>query len=345
MKHLISNTLNEKSIINNILNQRLNKVIILTGTYGVGKTEFATQIARMITCTNLTQNGYCGECESCSREIVNGISGFDSPIHLLNMEKISYDEMVTLVSQATNKIRTSNEVYIFDEFHLVDKKAQELWLAETAKLDDCYIILTTTNKKSISDGIISRSIQIPMKTLATIEANKLIEENYPNVNSEVSNAIIRRASGSPRELINLSTFYLNSGLTNEEILDHLSNTTAFEVIMCLESLTNRTVFFDSIKQLRTIPSYTVKKSLQDILWDWLGGGMGVREKISFLSPFSDTQIMKYLIMSNEDPYLTILKMFKDVTVRDKPAKDFVVNETQVVAKVQKEENIIREEVW
>lgn len=345
MKHLISNTLNEKSIISNILSNRLNKVIILTGTYGVGKTEFATQIGRMLTCVNLTESGYCGECESCQREISNGISGFNTPIHLLNMEKVTYDEMLTLVGQATGKIRNSNEVYIFDEFHLVDKKAQELWLAETAKLEDCYIILTTTDKKSISDGIVSRSIQIPMKTLATVEASKLIKENYPDATNEVVNAITRRASGSPRELINLSNFYMNSSLTTAEILEHLSDNTAFEVVMCLESLMTREVFFDSIKQLRTLSSYTVKKSLQDILWDWLGDGVGVRDKMDYLSPFSTKQIMKYLVLSNEDPFLTILKMFKDVTVQDKPNKDFVATQSQTVAVVEAKEEFKKEEGW
>lgn len=333
MKHLISNSLNEKSVINNIRAGALNKVIILTGVFGTGKTEFAKQIARMLTCQNLTDDGYCGECEPCKSEIVSGINSFNSEIHLLNMEKITYEDMQILVNQCVNKIRTRNEVYIFDEFHLVDKKAQELWLAETAKLEDCYIIMTTTEKKSISEGIISRAIQISMKQLAPLESAQLIKENYPNASQPVVQAIVKKVGGSPRELINTAVYYANSGLTEQEILEHLSNVNQQEIILCLESLSNRELFFETLKTVRTMSAYTVRKGLQDLLWDWLGATPAERSKITYLSKFSEKQIMKFLISSSEDPFLTILNMFSAVTIK-KPISDDLENLNSNKGKVQ-----------
>ena len=328
MKHLISNSLNEKSVINNILSGSLNKVIMLQGVFGTGKTEFATQIARMITCTNLTEAGYCGECEACSSEIVSGINSFNSDIHLLNMEKVSYDEMKTLVNLCVEKIRSKKEVYILDEFHLVDKKAQELWLAETAKLEDCYIIMTTTDKRSISDGIISRSIQLSMKQLAPLESAQLIKEFYPNATSEIVEAIIKKIGGSPRELINMSKYYANSGLESAEIKSHLSNVNQEELVLCLESMTNRELFFETFKTVRTMNTYTVRKALQDILWDWVGATDVERKKFSYLSRYSESQVFKFLISSNEDPFLTILNMFTAVTIKKPIAQDIPSQEAQ-----------------
>lgn len=321
MKHLISNSLNEKSVINNIISGSLNKVILLTGSYGTGKTDFATQIARMLVCQNLTTEGYCGECSSCTSEIVNGVNSFNAEIHLLNMEKVGYEQMVTLVAQAVTKIRTRNEVYIFDEFHLVDKKAQELWLAETAKLEDCYIIMTTTDRKSVADGIISRSIQIGMKQLAPLEAKQLIKEHYPNASQKTITALVKKIGGSPRELINMATYYANAGLEQEEILHHLSSVNQQEIVLCLEALGNRELFFDTLRTVRTMSEYTVRKSLQDILWDWLGATEAERKLMFTLAPFNEQQIKKFLVMSSEDPFLTILAMFSAVTIRKPIAED------------------------
>lgn len=333
MKHLISNSLNEKSIINNIMSGSLNKVILLSGVFGTGKTEFAIQIARMLTCQHLSTAGYCGECDSCKTELVSGINSFNNEIHLLNMEKISYDDMVTLVAQATGKIRNRNEVYILDEFHLVDKKSQELWLAETAKLEDCYIIMTTTDKKSISDGIISRSVQISMKQLAPLESAQLIREYYPHAEQQVVEAIVRKVGGSPRELINMATYYCNSGLTAEEINEHLSNVNQQEIILCLEAMTNRELFFETLRTVRTMNTYTVKKALQDILWDWLGSTPVERERFTYLSRFNEKQIIKFVISANEDPFLTILNMFTLVTVK-KP-----INEDLLTLNAEKGETV------
>lgn len=346
MKHLISNSLNEKSVINNIISGSLNKVMILTGVFGTGKTEFATQIARMLTCQNLTVNGYCGECSSCTTEIVNGINSFNNEIHLLNMEKVTYEDMQILVAQAVNKIRTRNEVYIFDEFHLVDKKLQELWLAETAKLEDCYLIMTTTDKRSVSDGIISRAIQIGMKQLAPLESAQLIKENYPEASQTTIQAIVKQVGGSPRELINKAKFYSNAGLTQEEIIEHLSNVNHQEIILCLEAMTNRELFFETLKVVRTMNTYSVKKALQDLLWDWLGATVAERRQIAYLSTFTETQIMRFLVTSNEDPFLTILNMFSAITIKKPIADDLeTMNVNKGVSTVQKQEQFTKEAKW
>lgn len=346
MKHLISNSLNEKSVVNNILSGSLNKVIILTGVYGTGKTEFATQIARMLTCQNLTEVGYCGDCSSCKAEIVSGINTFNSEIHLLNMEKVTYEEMQILVSQAVNKVRSRNEVYIFDEFHLVDKKAQELWLAETAKLEDCYIIMTTTDKRSVSDGIISRAIQISMKQLAPLESSQLIREFYPEASQAIIQALVKKIGGSPRELINTAKFYSQAGLLQEEILEHLSNVNQQEIILCLEAMSDRELFFDTLKIVRTMNVYTVKKGLQDLLWDWLGATPEERRSMHHLSKFSEAQIMKYLVTSSEDPFLTILNMFSSVTIKKPIADDLgTLNSNKGVTTVQTTEEFKKEKRW
>lgn len=321
MKQLISNSLNQKSVINNIRSGSLNKVILLTGSYGVGKTEFATQIARMITCRNLTDDGFCGECESCQKEISTGLNNFNAEITLLNMRMIDYEQMVTIVAQAVKKVRSRDEAFILDEFHLVDKKVQELWLAETAKLEDCYIIMATTDRKSVSEGIISRSIQIGMKQLAPLEAKQLIKQYYPEATEKTIQALVKKIGGVPRELISMATYYANAGLDQDEIIHHLSNVNQQEILLCLEALGERELFFDTLRTVRTMSEYTVRKALQDILWDWLGATEAERKTMTALAKFDEKQIMRFLRMSSEDPFLTILNMFSSVTIRPPLAED------------------------
>lgn len=315
MESLISNSLNEKSVINNILSGTLNNLIILEGRYGTGKSEFAKQVARMITCKNLTTQGYCCECDACTSELVYGINSINVDIHFLNMQKVSYSDMVNLVNQCVNKIRTNPEVYIFDEFHLLDKSAQELWLAETSRLEDCYLIMTTTDKKSVADGIISRSTQLPMKLLAPLESKALMRHHYQGISNSVSEAIIRKIGGCPRELINMSKFYSNSGMSDEEILEHLANVNQSEIVLLLEALKNRSLFFDRFRTVRTLSSYTVKTVIQDLMWDYIGATDVERKDMTHFSEFNEKQIIRFLTESNVDPFLALMSMFKAANVR------------------------------
>jgi DNA polymerase III gamma/tau subunit len=347
MKSLISNSLNEKSVINNILARSLNKLILLEGRYGTGKSEFAKQIARMITCKNLTTSGYCNECDSCNSEFVYGINSINVDIHFLNMQKVQYSDMVTLVNQCVNKIRTNPEVYIFDEFHLLDKSSQELWLAETSRLEDCYLIMTTTDKKSVADGIISRSIQLPMKMLAPLECKALMREHYHNISNTVSEAIIKKIGGCPRELISMSQFYANSGMTDDEIHEHLSNVNQSEIVLLLEALKNRELFFDRFRTVRTLSSYTVKTVLQDLMWDYLGSTEVERKALTHFSEFSEKQIIRFLSESNVEPFLALMSMFKAVNVRMaiSPQEEEGVSPTDVESARTSTESIQRKSRW
>ena len=348
MKHLISNGLNEKSIISNIQAGTLNKVILLTGVYGTGKSEFSKEIARMITCEDFSSEGYCGKCEACTSEIAYGLNSFNASITFLNMQKISYDEMAKIVVSATTKVRNKKEVFIFDEFHLVKKDAQELWLAETAKLDDCYLIMTTTDKRSITDGILSRTIQVNMKQLAPLEATQLIRQHYPQASDKVIQAFMRKFGGNPREIITHSVFYENSGLEDEEIIEHLTNVNQQEVITCLEAMSDRELFFEELKVVRSMNTYTVKKILQDLLWDWIGMTPQDRIKVEYLHKYSEAQIMKFLITSKDDPLLTILNMFSAVTARTDIRSDMQnisKRKEPVEVKVSAKEEFTKEEKW
>lgn len=347
MKSLISNSLNEKSVINNILSKTLDKLILLEGRYGTGKSEFAQQIARMITCKNLTLAGYCGECDSCTSEIVRGINSINADIHFLNMQKVTYQEMITLVNQCVNKIRTTPEVYIFDEFHLLEKSSQELWLAETNRLEDCYLIMTTTDKKSVAEGIISRCIQLPMKMLAPLECKALMREHYPLISNSVSEAIIKKIGGCPRELISMSKFYANSGMTDEEIQEHLSNVNQSEIVLLLEALKNRELFFDRFRTVRTLSSYTVKTVLQDLLWDYIGATEVERKELTHFSEFNEKQIIRFLSESNAEPFLALMSMFKAVNVRlaTKPEEEESIRPTNVESTRTSTESIQRKEKW
>ena len=58
---------------NQLLNSRVGHAYLFTGTRGTGKTSIAKIMARAVNCEHPTENGPCGECDSC-RAIADGSS-------------------------------------------------------------------------------------------------------------------------------------------------------------------------------------------------------------------------------------------------------------------------------
>ena len=58
---------------NQLANGRVGHAYLFTGTRGTGKTSIAKIMARAVNCEHPTENGPCGECDSC-RSIADGSS-------------------------------------------------------------------------------------------------------------------------------------------------------------------------------------------------------------------------------------------------------------------------------
>jgi DNA polymerase III subunit delta' len=67
MKHLIGNTAVRDVLTRLIRNGRVPNALLFAGPEGVGKKQFAIELARSFVCTNASERLACGECAACRR--------------------------------------------------------------------------------------------------------------------------------------------------------------------------------------------------------------------------------------------------------------------------------------
>ena len=110
-----------KDIIKNeILHNKISHAYLFSGPRGTGKTSTAKIIARMINCSNLSQDGKpCGEWYSCKN--------FDNNSDIVEIDAASnngVDEKRELRDKV-NLLPTSGKykIYIIDEVHMLTNQA------------------------------------------------------------------------------------------------------------------------------------------------------------------------------------------------------------------------------
>lgn len=271
MRHLIGNDLNWKSAIRNILNGVFPNILILYGEYGSGKTEFAIDIARMLVCSHLTEDGYCGECPECKRTENITKNTFMTNISLINMSILDYNDIQKLVNENVSIKYPGNKVYIYDEFHTVPKSSQELWLSETRNLDNIYLILTTTKLHQIDKGILSRAITMKMSYLSLQEAYQLLEMyDIKEIDNSVMTTIYHKFRGAPREIISVAKYCINSGLTIDEQIEFIENNRKVPLEEILLFINNKHEYMVGLRNI--LSTYTTEEiitSTDTFVWNYL----------------------------------------------------------------------------
>ena len=272
MRELIGNAMNYRSILNNIRNNACPNIILLHGDYGLGKTEFAVDIARMLTCMDLTENGSCGVCKNCKAEISE--NSFMTNISLINMAKVNKEESLKLVKESVSIIHASNKVYIYDEFHTVTSSDQELWLSASRNLDNTFLILTTTQKRKVDQGIRSRALELRMEKISRTDVDRLLIMYELNLlSTEIKSEIFRVHGGVPRDILISAKFLINSGLKEQEILEFLSKHKKIHITEIFNMIHNRLLYIQEVRGLEDLyQPGDITKAIEDFVFEHLALG-------------------------------------------------------------------------
>lgn len=207
-------------IVNNEVNNKLlltiaknggPSTILMNGAYGTGKTTSARLFAKAVNCQHLS-NDICGKCDSCKLSFDNNpcYSEFDSSM-VGRVENIRdmYEEL-------TYTVKGKKRVICIDEAHLVTRAAQSALLKvfEDAPAN-IYYILCTTDKDSLLQTILSRSLILNFSTKSKEEVIGNINKIASNMNitlpESVSNLIALRSKGHMRDAHKLFEKYLLIG--------------------------------------------------------------------------------------------------------------------------------------
>lgn len=185
--------------------------ILMSGSYGCGKTTCSRLFAKAINCSHLT-NDICGECESCRSDFNNNplYSEYDSSA-VGNVEEID-----RLYEDLTFVPKGKKRVINLDEAHLISRQAQSklLKVFEDAP-PNIYYVLSTTDKDSLLSTVLSRSLILNFNTKSKDEVisnlSKLAKERNINLSDGVVNLIALRSKGHMRDAHKLLEKYLLIG--------------------------------------------------------------------------------------------------------------------------------------
>jgi hypothetical protein len=314
------------------MNKTCQNIVLLHGDYGLGKTEFAIDIAKMLTCENLTFDGYCGVCKYCTVEITE--NSFLTSIALINTPKIeNRDKLLELVKESTTAVHTNNKVYIFDEFHSIPPEQQEVWLSASRNLDNTYLILTTTQRRKIDKGIQSRSLKLRMEKIGRTDMDKLLTMyNLPGLSPEVMTELFRVHGGVPRDIIISARFLLHSGLDEDEKLEFISRHKRIQIGEIFKMVHNRLLFIREVRTLDTLyPREDIVRAIEDFVYDNLALGQKnySKEEISTLIPYD---YLIWILRHAEDYKVMFIQMLQKIAEKpagaDKQAVLSVVNPPQ-----------------
>lgn len=208
-------------IVGNEVNNRLllaiaknggPSTILMSGSYGCGKTTSARCFARAINCSNL-RDDLCGECESCRLDVNN-----NNPLYMELDSSIvgNVDSIRDLHEDLTFVPRGKKRVIVLDECHLISRVGQSALLKvfEDAP-PNIYYLLCTTDKDAILPTIISRSLTLnfSVKSKEEVISNlkKIASEQDVQLSDQVANLIALRSKGHMRDAHKLFEKYLIIG--------------------------------------------------------------------------------------------------------------------------------------
>lgn len=189
-----------KIMLNLLKKKEFHHCILLSGSYGVGKTSLARIFAKAMNCYQ--ENNPCLNCEGCKNaENSSDITELDAATYsgVDNIRQIIDDTQYL-------PLNLKYKIYIIDEIHMLSKSAFNA-LLKTLEEPNEYVkfIFATTEKYKIPDTVLSRCLQLDLNKLSPNNLANYIKkicslENY-DISKEVIQLIIDYSEGSARNVL------------------------------------------------------------------------------------------------------------------------------------------------
>ncbi len=255
-----------KTLVNQIVNDRLGHAYLFTGTRGTGKTSAAKIFAKAINCLHSVNGSPCGECDCCKA--------------LSDPSNIDILEIDAASNNGVNEIRDLREkvqyppvsckykVYIIDEVHMLTGAAFNALLKTLEEPPKhAVFILATTEVHKIPATILSRCMRFDFRLVSVEKIAQLISNIYDEqgkkYDAEAVMAIAKAGEGSIRDALSIADTalsYSDGALTYNDVMEILGATNFDRLFELLSAI----ISGDSAKILSTI----------DLLSD-MGKSMGV----------------------------------------------------------------------
>ena len=195
-------------IKNSIDQERVHQAFLFSGTRGVGKTTIARLLAKCLNCmsSDSPTSQPCNKCDS-SIAIQEGKS-----IDFLEIDAASrtgVDHMRELLSSIYTSPSVSRfKIFLIDEVHMLSRGSFNA-LLKTLEEPPSHVIflLATTDPEKIPKTVISRCLQLNLKTVSRIELEehfrKICEKEAIKSDDESLALVAKAAEGSVRDGLTL----------------------------------------------------------------------------------------------------------------------------------------------
>ena len=196
-----------QTLKNSILRGQLAHAYLFCGPRGVGKTTTARIFAKMINCSNPSEDMEpCGTCESC----LSFAEGRSYCIHELDAASNNgVDDIKTLMDQVRIPPQVGRySVYIIDEVHMLSQSAFNAFLKTLEEPPaHAIFILATTEKHKILPTILSRcqTYDFNRITIENIVRNLRMVASSENItiDDESLHVIAHKADGAMRDALTI----------------------------------------------------------------------------------------------------------------------------------------------
>ncbi len=225
----------EKTLKNQIINNRIGHAYLFSGGRGSGKTSTAKILARAVNCLNPINGEPCNECEICKQAIDGNL------VDITEMDAASNNGVDNIrdIREEVEFIPTNARyrVYIIDEVHMLSTGAFNA-LLKTLEEPPAHVIfiLATTEPQKLPATILSRCQRFDFKRISREDIMKRLKficnENGTQIEDNALRMIANLADGAMRDAISILDRCVSDGdeIITEDKIRELSGVPQFEYL-------------------------------------------------------------------------------------------------------------------
>ncbi|MBR3280864.1 MAG: DNA polymerase III subunit gamma/tau [Clostridia bacterium] len=310
----------EKTLKNQIKNQRIGHAYLFTGGRGCGKTSTAKILSRAVNCLSPVDGEPCNECEICKSALAGTL------VDITEMDAASNNGVDNIrdIREEVEFIPTSAKyrVYIIDEVHMLSTGAFNA-LLKTLEEPPAHVIfiLATTEPQKLPATIISRCQRFDFKRITVSDIMKNIkyicDSSNIQIEEEAQRLIANLSDGAMRDAISILDRCVSDGesIITEQKIRELAGVPQFNYLV---NMTKAIVTGNSEDALKIVRELLDEgKDLNVFLWELIKfqRDISIYYVDKSLLDYSEKQleeIQSLTKLSNQTLYLSLISKLSDV---------------------------------